>query len=468
MKITCYGAAGGVTGSKHLIEYGGRRVLLDCGMFQGRRKESQELNAALPMEIVDVDAIVVSHAHLDHCGLLPLLITSGYKGKIFCTSTTCDIIELILSDSAHIQEQDFKYLEKKRIQLAEPSGPLYTSDDIPETLSRLTAVPYHHTAKDWTTIAQGIRLKLFEAGHILGSASPVLEIDGPDGAQRIAFSGDIGRMNTPLLKDPKYPTEEVSTLLLESTYGDRLHPTLKEAVVRLGVIINRTVERNGKIIIPAFALGRTQELVYILHKLTDNKKIPRMPIYVDSPLAVDTTRVFQQHRDDYDTESWEDFGKPDEPPLIFKNLSYTNSVQESMELNTKPGPFAVISAAGMCEAGRIRHHLKNSIKNPDNVILITGFMAENTLGRRLMDGEERVRIFDKWYDVRAAVEVFREFSAHADAEELQAYAENVPGLENIMLVHGEPQQTAGLKERLANTNPKWKITIPEREKPITV
>jgi metallo-beta-lactamase family protein len=411
MKITFYGAAGEVTGSKHLVEANGKRILLDCGTFQGKRSESLALNAALPQELTTVDAVVLSHAHQDHCGLLPVLVKRGYVGKIFCTASTADITELMLTDSAHIQEQDYEFMQRHHMKLAEPSGPLYTSLDVPPTVAKFQAVEYQHAQPGWTTIAPGVRLKLYEAGHILGSAVTVLEFDGPNGPERVAYTGDLGRPHTPLLRDPDFVLDQVPTLLSESTYGSRDHQSVQEAMGRLKEVIQRAVARRGKIIVPAFALGRTQELVYILHQLTDAQEIPRLPIYVDSPLAVNLSDVFSRHANDYDLQTWHDFGKPGEVPLAFSNLTYTRSVQESKDLNRKPGPFMVISASGMCEAGRIRHHLANGIGDPRNLIMVTGFMAAHTLGRQLVEQKPYIKIFEQRYKVRAEIQVFNEFSA---------------------------------------------------------
>ncbi len=468
MKITFYGAAGEVTGSKHVVEVGGKKVLLDCGTFQGKRSESLAQNANLPAELSTVDAVVLSHAHQDHCGLLPVLIKRGYGGKIFTTQSTAEITELMLTDSAHIQEQDYEFLQRHHVKMAEPSGPLYTSDDVAPTVARFQAVPYQHSRPGWTTIVPGVRLKLYEAGHILGSAVTVLEMDGPRGAERVAYTGDLGRPHTPLLRDPDFVRDETHTLLMESTYGSRTHQSVQQASARLKEAIHRAVARRGKIIVPAFALGRTQELVYILHQLVDAHEIPPLPIYIDSPLAVNLSDVFARRREDFDLQTWHDFSRPGETPLAFRSLTYTRSVQESKDLNRKPGPFMVISASGMCEAGRIRHHLYNGISDPRNMIMVTGFMAANTLGRRLVEGARDVRIFDRRLRVRAEVQVFNEFSAHADSVDLQSYAEHVPGLANVFLVHGEADQAEALRQKLATAHPGWRVELAVRGTAVTV
>lgn len=462
MKITFHGAAGGVTGSKHLIEAGGKRVLLDCGMFQGRRQEALELNWGMSPELSGVDAVILSHAHLDHCGLLPLLVKRGYKGRIYCTPATRDITEFILKDSANIQEQDFKWLEKKKISMSQPSEPLYVGDDIPETMQAFRDVPYASKSKGWHTVIPGVRLKFYNAGHILGSAWVMLEFDGESGPERIAFSGDVGRFHTPLLKDPEYSDEASPVLLLESTYGNREHKPREVAYEKLRQAIIRATERRGKVVIPAFALGRTQELIYVLHRMHDAGSIPEIPIYVDSPLGINMTSVYRAHQDEYDLQSKKDFPNPGESPLVDERIRYTRTVRESMELNNKNGPFIVIASSGMMEGGRIRHHLRNTIGDERNILLIIGFQAEHTLGRRFVDREPQVRLFNEWYDVRAEVVTLNEFSAHGDAKELHAFADNLTGLKKVFLVHGEHEQAIALRDRLLYDNDHLQVTIPQR------
>lgn len=461
MKVTSYGGAGGVTGSKHLLEISTYRVLLDCGMFQGHRREAQRLNSDLPFDVKSIDAVVLSHGHLDHCGMLPLLVKKGYAGKIFSTGGTRDVAEWILKDAAHIQAQDADYMNRHKIEGARNAEPLFSEEDVAATMARFVTVPYVRESKAWFSIAPGLHLKFYDAGHILGSAVTVIEALEQNTPVRVAFSGDLGRCNTPLLPDPEFVTDQVSLLLLESTYGDRLHQPVAEAASRLINIISETAKRGGKIIVPSFALGRTQELIYVLHKLTDEGKLPRIPMYVDSPLASKITEVFVRHPENYDRESWDEFGSRGELPLAFRNLSFVHTVDESKRLNRAPGPFLVISASGMCEAGRILHHLSNSVTDDKNVVLITGFQAQHTLGRRLVEGERSIRIFGDRYNVRCRVEVLNEFSAHADAAELMHYAEHVPGLQQVLLVHGEQHSASSLAEHLARAHPNWKVSAAE-------
>ncbi len=461
MKITFHGGVGGVTGAKHLVEAAGRKILLDCGVFQGRRKQTRQLNSQLPFKPEEIDAVVLSHGHLDHCGSLPLLIKGGFEGRIYATAATRDVAAWILKDAAHIQQMDADYMNRHKIRGTELAEPLFDQHDVDEVMARFIEVPYVRLSGEWFQIAPGIKLKLYDAGHILGSSVMVLEFREGDKLDRLAYTGDLGRAGTPLLPDPEFIRDEVETILMESTYGNRRHNSLTEAVERLTGLVNEVHARGGKIIVPTFALGRTQELVYVLHQLTDQKKIPRLEIFVDSPLATNLTEVFTRHPETYDEESWKDFGKKGDLPLAFRNLTYTESRDESKALNSKTGSFMVLSASGMCEAGRILHHLINSIENENNLILITGFQAQHTLGRRLVEGEKMVRIFGKKYRVRAQVEVLNEFSAHADAADLKNYAEQTPGLKRVFLVHGEPTQAQALQQELLKDHSDWQVKVPD-------
>jgi metallo-beta-lactamase family protein len=464
MRVTFFGGAGGVTGSKHLVELGNSKILLDCGMFQGHRREARLLNSALPFDPATINAVVLSHGHLDHCGMLPLMLKGGYNGKIYATAATRDVAEWILKDAAHIQKQDAHYMNRHRIEGAELAKPLYTVADVAQVVKRFVAVPYARELDGWFNLgpyAPNVKIRLYDAGHILGSSVTVLEGEENGIVKRLAFTGDLGRRNTPLLPDPEPIQEEVETLLLESTYGNRLHQPVTDAIEKLKTVIKRAYNEGGKIIVPSFALGRTQELVYVLHQLTDRGELPRLPIYVDSPLATHLTDVFAVHPEDMDRESWVEFGQRGEVPLSFRNLQYVRTQDESKALNTTPGPFVVIAASGMCEAGRILHHLANGIANPKNTVLITGFQAQNTMGRRLVEGVKEVRIYGTLYPVRAEVIVLNEFSAHADAEELKNYAEHTKGLKNLFLVHGETSQAEALAQDLSASHPDWQVRVAE-------
>lgn len=463
MKVTFYGGAQGVTGSKHLVEIAGKQILLDCGMFQGHRAETRELNSRLPFDPYKIDAVVLSHGHLDHCGLLPLLVKLGYQGMVFATAATRDVAEWIMKDAAHIQAQDAMYMNKHLVPGAELAEPLFNDDDVDKVCDKFQAVPYvKDHSSPWVTIAEGVRLKLYDAGHILGSSVVLLEGREDGKVKRLAFTGDLGPKGTPLLKNPQPIDGAAETVLLECTYGGRKHNPLPEAIKRLANVITGVAQRKGKVVIPAFALGRTQELIYILHELTDKGLIPRVPIYVDSPLASRLTTVFTKHPENYDAEAWDEFGSRGELPLAFRNLKFVMSQDESRALNNMPGPFVVISSSGMCEAGRILHHLINSIEDEANVILITGFQAQHTLGRDIAEGRSQVKIFGQQYTVRAQVEVFNEFSAHADQLGLQEYVEGIIGIKNIFLIHGEPTNAENFSQVLHQAHPDWKIIVPTR------
>lgn len=443
MRITFFGGAGGVTGSKHLVETGTHRWLFDCGTFQGL-SDVRERNRGFPFAPDTIDFVILSHAHLDHCGMLPLLVERGFTGRIIATPATRDVAAYMLADAAGIEEQDAAYRAYHRIGAPDDRVPLFTREDIPAVLERFEVVPYARAQRDWFEVAPDLKLKFYDAGHILGSAVSVVETEG----KRIAYTGDVGAPGVPMIHDPEVPLESVSTVLLESTYGGRHHAPPEEALGRLAQVIVDVHKRGGKIIIPAFSLGRTQVIVYLLHKLTDEGRIPRLPIVVDSPLATGITEVFHSHEVDFDQESVRDFTGDEHQPLAFRNLTYTKSVEESKALNEQPGPFVIIAASGMMTAGRVVHHLRHSIADARNAILITGYQAEGTLGRRLLEGVQRVELYGDWFTVRAQVQVFNEFSAHADQEQLVAYMQRWQGLERVWLVHGEAEQADALAQVL--------------------
>lgn len=454
MKITFYGAAGEVTGSKHLIDTGTHKLLFDCGLEQG--KDASKHQDLLPFDARSIDAVCISHAHLDHIGLLPVLINQGYRGQIYSTSATRDLSELILLDSAHLQEQDVYYAQKKKWPGYELIQPLYTTDDIPKVMAQWTTIPYQFITPGWTEVAPGMNVKLYDAGHILGSAVTVIEV----GNQRIAYTGDLGRDDAPLLRNPDPITDPTQTLILEATYGTRLHHPVASVNDMLIETVMSNINRGGKIIVPAFSLGRTQELVYLLHQLTDQGKLPRFPIVVDSPLASKITKVFSQHQRDYDETSWKDFSRLEEDPLTFSNLRYTSSVEESKAINSTPGPMMIISASGMASGGRVMHHLANNLADPKNTILFTGYQANGTLGRAIVSGAKQVHMHGLTIPVRAQIVILNDLSAHADAAELQRYAASVPSLKNVFLVHAEPDRAAGLQTSLKQSHPDWNVQVP--------
>ncbi len=463
MKITFHGAAGEVTGSKHLIQTEKHNLLLDCGMHQGHRKQSQELNSKLPFNPADVNSVILSHSHLDHCGMLPVLVRDGFAGDIFATNATADIAQYIMRDSARIQEQDARYYSEKVRSDHDPEiVPLYTEEDAIAVQSFFKPTPYFRLKPHWTQITDNIRFKFLDAGHILGSSMPVVEIKEKGRTLRVGFTGDIGKPGNPLLCDPEPFREELDVLIMESTYGSRNHRPIEMAIETLVHTINEAVAKKGKIIIPAFALGRTQHLIYALHKLTDEGRIPRLPIYIDSPLAINITEVFKRHEEDYNATAEDGFKNVSEDPLSFRNLEYVESVEESKSLNTKHGPFIVIASSGMGEGGRIVHHLDQHISDPNSTIMITGYQAEGTLGRKIQDGIDPVKIYGSPHRVRAKIITIDEFSAHADHSTLIEYLKTIPLPKQIFLVHGELDQSEMFQKEILKQFPSIKVTIPER------
>jgi metallo-beta-lactamase family protein len=452
MKLTFWGAAGEVTGSMHLVESGGRRFLLDCGLHQGRRKEADRKNRNLPFPGSSIDAVVLSHAHIDHSGNLPTLVKTGFSGPIFSTPATIDLCHWMLLDTAHISEKDAEFLNKRlehRKSIGLEDGhvtPLYTTEDAERTLPLLQPVPYHSPH----SLAPGLNFASYDAGHILGSSFVVLHEASGGSSVRLGFSGDIGRPNLPIIRDPEsMPAAEY--LIMESTYGGRFHKGVSHVVNKLADVVNRTAGRGGRIIVPAFAVGRTQQLVLLLHQLANEKRIPNIPIFVDSPLALNVTEVHRAHPECFSDETRE-YLLHHEDPFGFSRLQYIREVADSKKLNDLHGPFVVISASGMCEAGRILHHLRNNIEDPRNTVLITGFQAQDTLGRKLVEKWPEVRIFGEPMRVRAEISSLDELSAHADQGELMEWIRPLaPSLRQVFLVHGEPRQSQALAKLLHST-----------------
>ncbi len=460
MRITFFGAAQNVTGSKHLIESEGCRALLDCGLHQGKRHKAYAQSRTLPFKAGDISATILSHAHADHCGMLPLLIKNGFSGKIFATPATVDIARLIMLDSAKLQQHDYQHMQGHAAANEKILPPLYTSEDVDEACAHFEPLPYAHRTQTWQQINPRCRFKFYDAGHILGSAVTVVQFDERRGIQTLAYSGDLGNTNVPLLHEPEVIAESIETLIIECTYGDKNHRPMAEVANRLKDYIRDAVENERKIIVPAFALGRTQELVYILHKLYDQGEIPGIPIYLDSPLANNITAVFAKHRENFDQETWTDFFSRNETPFASQNLHYIQTIEESKALAAAHGPFMVIASSGMAEGGRVLHHLERSVSDPNAIIMITGYQAEDTLGRKLQDGITPVRIYDRMYDVRARVVTVDEFSAHADQNGLLSYISRIKNLQKVFLVHTELPQATIFKEILQKRFPALNITIP--------
>jgi metallo-beta-lactamase family protein len=456
MKLTFLGADRTTTGSKYLLQVNGSRVLLECGMFQGRRAKTIEYNTKLPFDPTRVNAMLLSHAHIDHSGIIPILCRDGFPGKIFCTDATADLCNIMLLDTAHIQEQDAVFLNKKNVRKGLPFvEPLYTQADAQASMKQFQPVRYQQP----TPIVDGVTATWIDAGHILGSAHVVLDLEEGGRKVRFAFSGDIGRGHSDILRDPEHP-QGVDILMMESTYGNREHEPMDNVNDRVCAIVQRTLERRGKIIIPSFAVGRTQQLLYTFHKLIEQKRIPPLPTFVDSPLATSATEVFRRHTECFNDKFRAELNDP-ENPFHMTNVTFTASVQESIAINDMKEPCIIISASGMAEAGRILHHLKNNIGDARNTILIVGWCAQHTLGARLASGDKLVNIYGEPHKVCAQVETINAFSGHADHTELLAWAKNVSGpLKNIFVVHGEEQASMMFAADLRALYPKSDICVP--------
>jgi len=444
LKIQFIGGARTVTGSQHLLTINSKKILLECGLFQGRRQDTYEKNKSFGYDPQEIDVLILSHAHIDHSGNIPNLVKNGFDGPIYATSATVDLCKIMLEDSAHLQQRDIEWLNKRKKKHI-PEEPLYSIDDVEEAIQKFIPVEYN-TA---TEIFPGIVAYYQDAGHILGSSSILLEIEEEGKKIRFGFSGDIGRHEMPIIRDPDY-FRDLDLLIMESTYGNRIHTHAEEVEEEVAKVVREVYDRKGKIIIPAFAVGRTQLLVYVLHKLFDQNRIPEMPIYVDSPLAVNATKVFQSHPECFDRETNRIFLESGVDPFGFGRLKYISTVEQSKELNEIHESMIIISASGMAEGGRILHHLENNIHNPKNLVLFVGYAAEHTLARKIMDGMEKVNILGEEHSVKCQIKTMDYFSGHADQNELIDYLRLNPTkkLKNIFLVHGEEDQALPLKEKI--------------------
>jgi metallo-beta-lactamase family protein len=464
MKIHFFGAARTTTGSMYLIKINGKKLLLECGLFQGHREESVNLNLNFPFDPKEVDAVVLSHAHMDHAGKLPNLVKQGYTGKIHCTAATRDLCSIMLLDSAHIQEQDALFVSKVRAKKHfPPVEPLYTTADAEQTVTQLAAVDYEQSFQP----VPGVTVTFRDAGHIIGSAQVILDVQEGARKFRYLFSGDVGRGNDELLRDP-IPVENVDYLQIESTYGGREHAVRIDADAVVGKLVSETIRQSGKVIIPAFSVGRTQQIVYVLHELICAGKLSRIPIFVDSPLSLRATEIYKKHPECLRPTIYETLCN-NENPFGMANLTYISTAEESKKLNDLKTPMVIISASGMCEAGRIRHHLKNNISDAKNLLLFIGYCAEGTLGNQITAGKTPVNIFGEPHDVRAKVVSLDTYSGHADKNELKSYVQKISGdLKKIICIHGEESQCLAHAETLKQMKPKAEVIVPEYKQVVEI
>ncbi len=441
----------------HLVSVNGIKILLDCGLFQGKRAEAYEKNRNFPFDTSKIDAVILSHSHIDHAGNLPNLVKSGYCGPIYATSATRDLCNIMLYDSAYIQERDIEYVNKKHQKKHQPIvQPIYDVMDVTTAMSQFISINYEQQVQ----VAKGVTLKFLDAGHILGSAVTVLDIEENGIRKKIGFTGDLGRKNAPIIKDPQ-PIGCVDVLISESTYGGKVHDPITGMKNSLCKVIQQTSDRGGKVIVPSFSVGRTQEIVYLLSELFDEGRLPVVPIYIDSPLAVNASDIFRLHTECFDRETLNHL-HANEDPFGFNRLIYIRSVDESKKLNDLHSPCVIISASGMCEGGRIVHHLANNIENPNNTILIVGYQAEHTLGKKIVEKQPELNIFGEIYKLNAEVVILNSFSAHAGQDELVEYITmaDQTQLKKLFLVHGELVQIEKLSAKLKATGVKEDISIP--------
>jgi len=464
MQVHFFGATRTTTGSMYLFEINGRRLLLECGLFQGRREESIERNRKFPFDPGQIDAVVLSHAHIDHCGNLPNLCRQGFEGNIHCTFATRDLASIMLEDSAEIQRDDAAFVSKKRAQHGlPPVEPLYSAGDAEKSIRQFVAINYDRPFP----VSDGVTVTFRDAGHILGAAQVVLDIREGGRKFRYLFSGDIGRGNDDILRDPQ-PVEHVDYLQVESTYGGREHSPKTHADDEVCRLVCDTLKKNGRVIIPSFSVGRTQQIVYTLHQLSLAGRLPRVAIFVDSPLSVNATEVYRLHPECFNDAIYK-FLREKENPFGMENLTYIREVAHSMKLNEMKEPAIIISASGMCEAGRIRHHLKNNIGDPGNLILFIGYCAEHTLGAQILAGQTPVNIFGEPHEVRARIASVDAYSGHADKNELRRYVEAVTGdIKTISVIHGEASQALAFADTLRGMKPKANVVVPEYKQVVEI
>lgn len=456
IKLTFFGSVRNVTGAMHLVEVDRSKILLDCGLYQGRRKDTYERNLHFPFDPSAIDVAIASHAHIDHIGNIPNLVKQGFSGDIHCTLATASLAKIMLLDSAKLQENDARFVNKVRQRHNQPPlEPLYVADDVPPVLELLAAHNYNRKFK----LINGVTAVFREAGHVLGSAITVLQMDDSGNRLSLCYTGDLGRKDLPIICDPAM-VNDADVLIIESTYGDRLHADIHGVQDKLAAVINETISRGGKIVVPSFALERAQELIYTLHLLKLENRIPDFPIYIDSPLAIDATVIFRLHPECFDKEINELMHNV-EDPFGFEHLHYVHSTEESKKLNDMRGPMMIIAGSGMAEGGRVLHHLKNNIEDPQNTVLIVGWQAENTLGRKIVEKWEKVNIFGEPYHLRCQVVVFDEFSAHADRQDLINWvSKGKDKWQKIFIVHGEEGVSLSLADALRESG-LHNVIVPE-------
>ncbi|RBP47483.1 metallo-beta-lactamase family protein [Roseimicrobium gellanilyticum] len=466
MKIIFHGAAETTTGSQHLIEVNGQRILLDCGLYQGHRGDAFERNRKFPFDPKTLDAVILSHAHIDHSGNLPNLVKQGFAGNIYATDATRDLCSIMLPDSAHIQESDVKWLNKKREKQKLPLlEPTYNRMDAEKCLRQFVTINYHRPMP----VADGVKFSFIDAGHILGAAQVILDIDDRETGKksRLLFSGDVGRPKSDLLNPPE-PSEGIDYVIMESTYGGREHEMENASDDRICEIINATLERNGKILIPAFAVERTQQLLYSLNKLRESNCFPPIPIFVDSPLAVSATEIFRLHPECFNQEVYQ-FLFEKRNPFGFEGLRYIREANESRQLNDLKEPAVIIAASGMCESGRILHHLRNHVGEPSTTVLFVGYCAEHTLGWKLRNGARKVNILGDEFVVNARIEIMDSYSGHADHSELLDWFSHVGGpKKQVFLVHGEPERSEAFRTALALKYPSSNVRVAKLHETVTL
>lgn len=446
MRITFYGAARTTTGSMHFVEANGKRILLDCGLYQGHRKEAFEKNRHLPVDPKTIDYVILSHAHIDHSGNLPQLVRQGFRGRVFARQSTVELCDIMLRDSCFLQKRDLDYINKKRRRDGKtPFEPLYDERDV-DALMQLFEPLHMHTPRE---IARGITLEFFNAGHILGSALVQLDVRGDRGkSHRLLFSGDLGQPDQPILRHYEYPAG-ADILLIESTYADRHHPSADDVEYRLEQYLKYIDRHNAKLLVPAFSVGRTQQIVYYLNKIRERGKFPReVKVFIDSPLSQKATAIYANHREVYNDEARRMLAEG-RNPLEFPGMQFVGTPEESMALNDMSGPMIIIAASGMCEGGRVLHHLKHCLGDEDNIILIVGFQAENTLGRRIVEKRETLKVLGEEVVRKARVEVINALSAHADRAGLTDWLREIKdNVRHAFAVHGEPEKVEAMVDIL--------------------